>query len=46
MFKREIYRVGEKLPFIHFAIYNDPAPTGNFEVFRKILVKPDVFDPN
>ncbi len=49
MFKREIYRVGDKMPYIYFAVFDEdqlPAPTGNFEIFNRILVKPDVVDPS
>ncbi len=50
MFKREIYRVGEKVPFIYFAVSDetnrDPKSTGNFEVFEKALVYPEVPDGN
>ncbi len=38
LFKREIYRVGSKMPYVYFAIQNKDANiTGNFEIFRKIL---------
>jgi hypothetical protein len=38
IFKREIYRVGSKMPYIYFAIQNkEENVTGNFEIFRKIL---------
>ena len=48
LFKREIYRVGQKLPYIYFAIYNEnqePDTIGNFEIFNKILVN-EADDPS
>ncbi len=44
MFKREIYRVGEKMPYIYFAIISKdalPSPTRNFEIFSRILACPE-----
>ncbi len=54
MFKREIYRVGKGLPYLQFAVYDDPHKCvsddvdifSNFDVFRKILEKPEGDDPN
>ena len=48
MFKREIYRAGEKASVIYFAILDDkkkdPTALGNYEAFKNILVEPDVYD--
>ena len=41
MFKSEIYRVGEKLPAIYFAILDDnTSADSNFEIFKIILTAP------
>ncbi len=45
MFKREIYRVGKGLPYLQFAVYDDKHKFSNFDVFRKILEKPEGDDP-
>jgi hypothetical protein len=48
IFKREIYRVGSKMPYIYFAIQDEnqePNPLGNFEIFTRILTN-EADDPN
>ncbi len=49
MFKKEIYRVGGKVPAVYFAILDDKkvdsAAQGNYEVFKNILVEPAECDP-
>ncbi len=45
-FKREIYRVGAGLRDVKFAVFDDPGKFGNFEVFRRILERPEGKDAN
>ena len=47
MFKTEFYRVGGDLPVIYFAILDDKKDATtlrNFEAFKNILVRPELFD--